>query len=478
MAVTKIIPIRTTTGKSIDYICNPNKTENCAFVHSENCFPKTASVEFSFYLRQAQAGGNTLGRHLIQSFSPDETTPEQAHEIGKKLAEQHLKGEYAYVMTTHVDRNYIHNHFVWCAVNLKTHNRYHSNKLSYHEIQDLSDTLCRENGLSVIEVKSGKRGKSRFEYDMAKQGGSYKEKLRIAIDNAALKANSFEDFLQLLAAQGYEIKQGKYLSFKHKDGERFTRAKTIGEDYTEERIKHRIKTKAPVKQSQSQQQQPSIRNLLDLSQDKFQNSKGLTHWGKIQNLKIMADTMSLLREKCLTDLTEFDRKFTAATTAFDKTSTALKSAENCLKDLTELQKQLRIYGRTKEMYGKFQQSRNKDKFIRETEGAESDIMLHETAKRYLAAYQKEHEKVPKSAELKPLIVALQKEKSTLYEQYKAAKAEQSELMKLHMNLQKILGTERKKYRFDYIFRAIQRLSFSALRRRVPLYRAYEPCREK
>ena len=90
MAVTKIIPIRTTIGELIDYICNPSKTENCAYVYSENCFPKTASVEFSFLLRKTQAGGNTLGRHLIQSFSPNETTPEQAHEIGKKLAEQHL----------------------------------------------------------------------------------------------------------------------------------------------------------------------------------------------------------------------------------------------------------------------------------------------------------------------------------------------------------------------------------------------------
>lgn len=454
MAVTKIIPIRTTIGKSIDYICNPSKTENCAFVYSENCFPKTASVEFDFYLRQAQAGGNTLGRHLIQSFSPNETTAEQAHEIGKKLAEKHLKGEYAFVMTTHVDRNHIHNHFVWCAVNLKTHNRYHSNKRSYHEIQDLSDTLCRENGLSVIEVKSGKRGKGHFEYEIrensrflesAKQGSSYKEKLRLAIDNATLKANSFEDFLQLLAAQGYEIKQGKYLSFKHKNGERFTRSKTIGEDYTEERIKERIKTKIPI---QKPQQKSAIRQLHDLSADKFQQSAGLTHWGKIQNLKIMADTMNLLREKGLTDLSEFDSKFEVVSTAFDKVSTALKTIENRLKDLTELQKQLRIYGRTKEMYGQFQQARNKDKFIRETDGAESDVMLHEAAKRYLSAYKKEHGTVPKSAELKPLLAALQKEKSALYEQYKKAKAEQGELMKLHMNLQKILGKEQKQQEVD------------------------------
>lgn len=271
----------------------------------------------------------------------------------------------------------------------------------------------------------------------ATKGSSYKEKLRIAIDNATLKANSFEDFLQLLSAQGYEIKQGKYLSFKHKDGERFTRAKTIGEDYTEERIRERIKPKEP-----ANLRKPSIRKLLDLSQDKFQNSKGLTHWGKIQNLKIMADTMNLLKEKGLIDLSEFDSKFAVANTAFDKVSTSLKSTENRIKDLNELQKQLRIYGRTKEMYGQFQQARNKDKFIRETEGAESDVMLHETAKRYLSAYKKEHGTVPKSAELKPLLAALQKEKSALYEQYKKAKDEQVELMKLHINLQKILGKDR------------------------------------
>lgn len=444
MAITKIIPIRTTIGKSIDYICNPDKTENCAFVYSENCFPKTASIEFSFLLRQARAGGNTLVRYLIQSFSPEETTAEQAHEIGKRLAEQHLKGEYAYVMTTHVDRNHIHNHFVWCAVNIKTHNRYHSNKRSYHEIQDLSDSLCRENGLSVIEVKSGKRGKGRFEYDRTKQGNSYKEKLRIAIDNATLKANSFEDFLQLLTAQGYEIKQGKYLSFKHKDGERFTRAKTIGEDYTEERIKERIKSKAPVQQ----QKQSTIKKLHDLTTDKFQQSVGLTHWGKIQNLKIMADTMNLLTEKGLTDLAEFDRKFTTANTTFDEISSAMKATENRLKDLTELQKQFRIYGRTKEVYGQFQQARNKDKFIRETQGAEGNIMLHEAAKRYLSAYKKEHGKVPKLAELKPMIEELQKEKSALYEKYKTAKAERNELLKLHSNLQEILGKEYKQQKWE------------------------------
>ena len=128
MAVTKIIPIRVTLQNSVDYICNPDKTDDRLLVHSEHCFPNTAGLEFSHYLSQTRAGGNTIGRHLIQSFAPGEVSPEQAYEIGKKLAAEILGGQYAYVMTTHVDRDHVHNHFVWCAVNIETHNRYVSNK--------------------------------------------------------------------------------------------------------------------------------------------------------------------------------------------------------------------------------------------------------------------------------------------------------------------------------------------------------------
>jgi hypothetical protein len=150
MAVTKIIPIRTTLQNSVDYICNPDKTDDRLLVHSENCYPNTAGLEFEHYLRQTRAGGNTIGRHLIQSFAPDEVTPEQAHEIGKQLAAEILKGEYAFVMATHVDRGHVHNHFVWCAANIVTHKRYRSNRETYHEIRNLSDRLCKENELSVI----------------------------------------------------------------------------------------------------------------------------------------------------------------------------------------------------------------------------------------------------------------------------------------------------------------------------------------
>jgi hypothetical protein len=106
MAVTKIKPIRTTIEKSIAYIINADKTESCLYVSSENCIPETAAIEFQFILDKARAGGNTIGRHLIQSFAPDEVTPEQAHEIGRRLANEILGGQYAYVMATHLDRDH------------------------------------------------------------------------------------------------------------------------------------------------------------------------------------------------------------------------------------------------------------------------------------------------------------------------------------------------------------------------------------
>lgn len=166
MAVTKIIPIRFTIEKSIDYICNPKKTDDLLYLHSEHCVPQTAALTFQHHLRQARAGGNTIGRHLIQSFAPGEVSPETAHEIGKKLAAEILGGQYAYVMATHIDRGHIHNHFVWGAANVETHTRYRSNKRTYHEIRSASDRLCEEYSLSVI-VPQG-RGKSYFKYQQEK----------------------------------------------------------------------------------------------------------------------------------------------------------------------------------------------------------------------------------------------------------------------------------------------------------------------
>ncbi len=176
MAVTKIIPIRFTIEKSVDYVCNPRKTLDGLYIHSEHCVPQTAALTFRHHLSQARAGGNTIGRHLIQSFAPGEVTPEKAHVIGKALAAEILGGKYAFVMATHVDRGHIHNHFVWGAADVETHRRYRSNKNTYHAIRDASDRLCEEHSLSVIMPQG--MGKSYTEYHAEREGTSWKAKLR------------------------------------------------------------------------------------------------------------------------------------------------------------------------------------------------------------------------------------------------------------------------------------------------------------
>jgi len=263
MAVTKIIPIRSTIDKSVSYICNPHKTGDCLYIHSEHCVPQTAALTFQHHLRQARAGGNTIGRHLIQSFAPGEVSPETAHEIGKKLAEEILGGRYAYVMATHIDRGHVHNHLVWGAADVVNHKKYHSNKRSYHEIRAVSDRLCEEHNLSVI-VPDG-IGKSYAEYHAEKQSESWKAKLKAAIDSVLSESADFDDFLRRMEAQGYEVKRGAHISFRAAEQTRFTRAKTLGADYAEGILRRRIDEKSiPGSRLRDQSESTPLQSVIDI----------------------------------------------------------------------------------------------------------------------------------------------------------------------------------------------------------------------
>ena len=241
MAITKIHPIKSTANLAIDYITKDDKTEGKILVSSYKCNPATAHTSFLRTREDFQTRGEVLARHLIQSFFPGETNAETAHQIGQELCEKHLKNEYEYVIATHVDRGHIHNHIIFNNVNMVTGKCYQSNKRSYHQIRNRSDELCREYKLSVIDPyyesykrKYKTRGKSWFEYQQAKRGISWKSRLQFDIDRTLKQAKDWDDFLKRMEKLGYEIKHGKYIAFRYKDKQRFTRAKTIGEDYTED----------------------------------------------------------------------------------------------------------------------------------------------------------------------------------------------------------------------------------------------------
>lgn len=150
MAVTKTHPIKSTLKAAIDYICNPGKTDGKLLVSSFGCSAETADIEFAWTRRHAIDKGTNLGRHLIQAFEPGEVTPEEAHRIGMELAREVLGGKYEFVLTTHIDKDHIHNHLIFNAVSFQDHKHYHSNKRSYHFIRRTSDRICKEHGLSVI----------------------------------------------------------------------------------------------------------------------------------------------------------------------------------------------------------------------------------------------------------------------------------------------------------------------------------------
>ena len=176
MAVTKIKPVKSTLSKALDYIQNPDKTDGKMLVSSFGCSLETADIEFEFTIAQALDRGNNLAHHLIQSFEPGEVDYQKAHEIGKQLADAVTKGQYEYVLTTHIDKGHVHNHIIFCAVNFVDYHKYNSNKRSYYGIRNMSDRLCRENGLSVVVPQKGGKGKSYAEYLAEKTGTSWKGK--------------------------------------------------------------------------------------------------------------------------------------------------------------------------------------------------------------------------------------------------------------------------------------------------------------
>ena len=300
MAITKIHPIKSTLNLAIAYITNEEKTDEKILVSTNKCFASTTHTAFMKTREDNKVNGTVLARHLIQSFMPGEATPEIAHQIGMELCKRILKDQYEFVLTTHRDKGHIHNHIIFNNVNMITGKCYQSNKRSYHQIRYQSDKLCKENNLSVIDEfyetyrkKYKTNAKSWYENDQFKKGTSWKSRLQFNIDRAIKQSKDWDDFIKRMAALDYEIKYGKHVAFKHKDKERFTRAKTIGEDYTEDRLKERILDNA---NQRTYTVKKRVGNIIDIANnEKRKSSKGYEYWATKHNLKTVADTVLLMR---------------------------------------------------------------------------------------------------------------------------------------------------------------------------------------
>ena len=432
MAVTKIHPIKSTLKKALDYIENPDKTDEKLFVSSYGCSYETADIEFQMLLDQALKKGNNLAHHLIQAFEPGETTPEQAHEIGRQLADEVLGGKYPYVITTHIDKGHLHNHIIFCAVDMANQRKYISNRQSYAYIRRTNDRLCREHGLSVV-MPGKDKGKSYAEWDAQRKGKSWKAKLKTAIDAAIPQARDFDSFLRLMEAQGYEMKRGKFISFRSPGQERFTRCKTLGVDYTEEAITRRIKGLA-VDRGPKRKVEQGISLRIEIENNiKAQQSAGYARWPKLYNLKQAAKALNFLTEHQIESYEGLESRLDEISTANDEAAAALKAVERRLGEMALLIKQISTYKQTRPVALEYHRAKDKAAFRREHE---SQLILYEAAARALK--EAGMKKLPNLYALKAEYKKLDGERERLSEQYNEVKKELKEYGIIKQNVDSIL----------------------------------------
>lgn len=425
-------------SKAIAYILNPEKTDEKLLVSSYGCASETAAREFEWTRKIAEQKGmnpvRIIARHVIQSFEIGEVTPELAHEIGKQFADEILGGKYEYVLTTHIDKDHVHNHLIFNAVDFVNYHAYKSYKRIYYDMREVSDRLCKENGLSVIPPSQNK-GMGYKEYTEAKRGTSWKQKIKQTIDRLVITAKDYDDFLRLMQEAGYEIKTGKYISFRAEAQERFTRSKTIGENYTEERIKERIAGRTP--RRNRRQTVPKGISLIGDIQERIRliDSKGYEYKAKLTILKEAARTLNYLTENNLLQYADLEKKVEDIHSSYDRTGKELKGIEARLREVQPLIKNISNYQRLKPVYDAFQKAKDKPGFKAKHE---AELVIFEATRSTLLAMQGD-EKLPSLKTLKAEQAQLFEEQERLYAERNRLKKEAKQIETIKSNVDTFLA---------------------------------------
>lgn len=325
-------------------------------------------------------------------------------------------------------------------VSFVDYKKYHSNRQTYHFIRSTNDRICKEHGLSVITPGQDK-GKSYAEYAAEKQGTSYKAKLKTEIDTLIPQVKDFDELLHRLQEMGYEIKSGKYISFRAAGQERFIRCKTLGAAYTEEAIKDRIKSVYAAKATTLREDQ-KIRLVVDIENSiKAQQSMGYERWANLFNLKQAAKSLNFLTENKIAYYSDLENKIANLAAAFAQTQGAVKDAKKKMADLSLLIKHTITYRQLKPIYEEYKKFPDKEKYLR---GHESEIILFEAVAKVLKEMQ--IKKLPDLAALRREYDSLQDRKTKLYEDYRKVKKQMEEYKVVKKNIDSILSPSRKRIR--------------------------------
>ena len=456
MATTRLIPLHTGKGRNfgkairnvIGYVSNPKKTHQGELVTGFGCNPETADGEFLLMKREyiAQTGrlrgkDDVIAYHLRQSFVPDEITPEEANRIGCELASRFTHGQHAYVVATHEDRRHVHSHIIISAVNLDCDRKFRNFWGSSKAIRRLSDTLCIQNGLSIIEQPKG-HSKSYNKWLGNEAKTSQRDVLREAIDAAlARQPKDFEELLTMLQRGGWEVKRGKRISLKGKGQERFKRLDSLGEDYSEAALRAIIAGEKEHHPREKKTVQPMRQvNLLVDIQAKLQAGKGtgFERWAKVFNLKQMAQTLNYLSENNLMNIEDLTAKTDAATARVHELQVTIRETEKRMAELHALKGHIINYVKTREVYAAYRMAGYSKKFVAEHE---QEIKLHQAAKEAFSALGKQ--KIPKVKEIRAEYDTLREKKKQAYAAYHQAQDEMRQLLTVRANVDRILGIEEK-----------------------------------
>ncbi len=456
MATTRLIPLHTGKGRNfgkairnvIGYVSNPKKTHQGELVTGFGCNPETADGEFLLMKREyiAQTGrlrgkDDVIAYHLRQSFVPGEITPEEANRIGCELASRFTHGQHAYVVATHEDRRHVHSHIIISAVNLDCDRKFRNFWGSSKAIRRLSDTLCIQNGLSIIEQPKG-HSKSYNKWLGNEAKTSQRDVLREALDAAlARQPKDFEELLTMLQRGGWEVKRGKRISLKGKGQERFKRLDSLGEDYSEAALRAIIAGEKEHHPREKKTVQPMRQvNLLVDIQAKLQAGKGAGYerWAKVFNLKQMAQTLNYLSENNLMNIEDLTAKTDAAIARVHELQVTIRETEKRMAELHALKGHIINYVKTREVYAAYRMAGYSKKFVAEHE---QEIKLHQAAKEAFSALGTQ--KIPKVKEIQAEYDELKEKKKQAYAAYHQAQDEMRQLLTVRANVERILGVEEK-----------------------------------
>ena len=451
LAATRLIALHKNKGKSVaaclksrtDYAQNPDKTNKGELVSSYECSPLTADEEFMLSKRQYELmtgrrqKSDVIAYQIRQSFKPGEITAEEANKVGYELAMRFTKGKYAFIVATHTDREHIHNHIIYNSTALDSTRKFRDFLLSGLAVQRLSDLICLEHQLSVIEIKPYRERQKRTLYPPKE---SNRDRLCGAIDNIlAKKPKDYEDFLQKLEQQGYEVKRGKYTAVKGARQKRFIRFRTLGAGYSEDEIKAVIagETEHRPHQKQPPKEQP-FHLLVDIQAKLSEGkSEGYARWAKRYNLKEMSKTLIFLQENKIGSIEEMQERVDAATARYHELGDSIKASENRLAEIAVLKAHITNYAKTRPVFDAYRKTGYSKRFL---ETHRTEITLHKAAK---AAFDEASlKKLPKVKELDAEYSKLLTEKKVRYPDYRKAKEEMQELLRAKRNVEMFFAEEK------------------------------------